>query len=420
MATVDEGGLVGSILTTGSAWLPVLHRDAPPQTTSAPTVSLEGRLRVLHVSEVVWGGVPSLLRHFVAEQAAAGHDVHLLGPEAMPAFPGATRHVWRVDRHRPWTVAAALHDLRRTLTIVRPDVVHLHSFVAGLLGRPPGQRAVLGLSAPVVYQPHAWSFDLFTRDALSRAVRWSELRSRRHTDVVVANCTEEIDEGRRIGIDLPARALGVAVDLERFSPVSSAERDDCRRRMGIDAANVVVCVGRLGWQKGQDLLLPVWERTPLTDTQLVLVGPGDPEPLRALAPTRWGRGVLAVGEVSDVRPWLWAADVIVLPSRYEGEAVTVAEALACGRPVVATAVNGAAATIVRGPRPAAGAVVGVGDMDSLVSEVIRRTQDPALRRREGIAGRRRAEALFAPAAVAGRLEMAYRDAITMFPRRVAR
>lgn len=411
---------MASILTTGGVRQRVPQRDALPATKPGRSVTPGGPLRVLHISEVVWGGVPSLLRHFVAEQAAAGHDVHLLGPPGMPTFPGATPHMWRVDRRRPWTVAPAVRDLRRTLADVRPDVVHLHSFVAGLLGRLPGQQAVLGLGAPVVYQPHAWSFDLFPRDTLSRAVRWSELRSVRNTDLVVANCTEEIDEGRSIGIDLPAHALGVAVDLARFHPVSRAERDEWRRRLGVTAKSVVVCVGRLGRQKGQDLLLPVWDRSPVPDTQLVLIGPGDPEPLRALAPNHWGSGVLAVGEMSDVRPWLWAADVLVLPSRYETVAIAVAEALACGRPVVATAVNGTAATIVEDPLPAAGAVVGVGDMESLVAEVARRIGDPALRRREGIAGRNRAEALFAPAAVAGRLECAYRDAITLFPQRVAR
>lgn len=372
---------------------------------------------MLHVSEVVWGGVPSLLRHFIAEQAAAGHDVHLLAPSAMPRFPGATHHDWRLDRRRPWTGAPALWGLRQTVERVHPDVVHLHSFVAGFLGRLPGQESVLGLRAPVVYQPHAWSFELFPRDALSRAVRWSELRSVPNTDVLVANCTEEIDEGHVNGIDLPAHALGVAVDLDQFRPVSIVERDVWRRRLGVTARHVMVCVGRLSRQKGQDLLLPAWEQAGPPHSQLVLVGPGDPELLRALAPTGWGSDVISVGELSDVRPWLWAADMLVLPSRYETVAVAVAEALACGRPVVATAVNGTTATVVDGPLAPAGAVVEVGDMESLVAEVSRRVADPVLRDRESIAARRRAETLFAAETVGGRLEGAYRDAIVRHGRR---
>lgn len=369
------------------------------------------RLRVLHVSEVHWGGVVTLLEHFTAEQVRAGHQVHLLAPEGMRTFDGVEQRTWRIVRGRPWTVATALLDLRRAVREIRPDVVHLHSFVAGLLGRLPGRRALLDARVPIVYQPHAWSFDLFTRKSVGNAVRRWEGWAARATDELVANCDDEIAEGRSIGVDVTSRALGVAVDVSRFRPVDGAGRESFRAQLGLDAKHVLLCLGRLARQKGQDLLLPAWERSRPSDTALVLLGPGDTAPLEALAPTQWGKTVLAVGEHDDVRPWLWASDLLVLPSRYETVALVVAEAMSCGRPVVATAVNGARDTILDGPLPAAGAVVEVGDMDRLVAEATRRLEDADLWAAEAAAGRQRAEQLFSPGQVADRLEAAYREAV---------
>lgn len=376
------------------------------------------KLRILHVSEVHWGGVVTLLRHFTAQQAMAGHEVHVLAPDGMPELPGTACHRWRLDRHHPWTVATALVDLERTVAAVRPDVVHLHSFVAGFVGRVPLARSLASQGVPVVYQPHAWSFELFRSAVASGLVRrWERLAARR-TDVLAANCQDEVEEGRRFGAQTPAAVLGVAVDTERFRPADSTDRADIRRRLGIEHDHVLLCLGRVARQKGQDLLLPAWERHHPPRTALVLLGPGDTEPLQELAPTQWGKSVLAVGEHDDVRPWLHASDALVLCSRYETVGLVVAEAMACAVPVVTTAVNGARATVTDPPLPSAGEVVPLGDMGALVAAAARRVADPRLQAVEGRAGRVRAEHMFRPEVVAGRLEAAYRDAIATRTRKV--
>src|SRR5262245_59044345 len=373
-------------------------------------------LRILHVSEVHWGGVVTLLDHFVAEQQRDGHEVHVLAPEGMHALPGAGQRGWRIDRSRPWTFPAAARDLRRAVKEIQPDVVHLHSFIGGLIGRLPFPRTPVARAdsasrAGVVYQPHSWSFDLFTRQSVTAAVQRWESWAARSTDVLVANCDDEVAEGRAVSIDVTARVLGVATDLERFHPVDAAERDALRAELGVETKHMLLCLGRLVRQKGQDLLLPAWERERPPDTTLVLLGPGDQEPLAALAPTQWGESVLAVGEHEDVRPWLWASDALILCSRYEGVPLVIAEAMACGRPVIATAINGARETIESGPLAPAGSVVELGDMAALIAEAGLRLDDAELWAAESTASRTRAEELFAPTQVVDRLVAAYREAI---------
>ena len=374
------------------------------------------RLRILHVSEVQWGGVVTLLRHFTAQQAAAGHEVHVLAPSGLPSLDGAEHHRWSLERKTPTTYPAATRELRRTVARLRPDVVHLHSFFAGLLGRVPGSGTG---GVPVVYQPHAWSTDLFSSAAASTLVAKLERGGGRRTDVLVANCLDEIAAGRDLGVDVPSHELGVTVDGSVYRPPSEAERQQARRELGLGDERLLLVLGRIARQKGQDLLLQEWEERPVQGATLVLVGPGDSEPLRAVAPREWGRSVRAVGEPPAVLPWLWAADVLLLPSRYETVGLVVAEAMATGLPVVATAVHGARATIEEpgtlGARdlPPAGAVVASGDMAALLREAERRLTDDDLRRREAESALQRAAQLFVPDQVSARLEAAYRHAIAL-------
>jgi glycosyltransferase involved in cell wall biosynthesis len=126
-----------------------------------------------------------------------------------------------------------------------------------------------------------------------------------------------------------------------------------------------------------------------------------------------------VGEPPEVLPWLWASDLLLLPSRYETVGLVVAEAMSTGLPVVATAVHGARATIEEpgtlgaSGLPPAGAVVPLGDAAALLEQAERRLRDDGLRRQEAAAALERAAALFVPEEVAGRLEVAYRHAIDL-------
>jgi glycosyltransferase involved in cell wall biosynthesis len=369
-------------------------------------------LRILHVSEVHWGGVVTLMRHFTREQVTAGHAVHVLAPTALARDVEGVRHPWSIRRSRPWTLVPALRQLRTVVARERPDVIHVHSFVAGLLARLPLVGAVGG-SAAIVYQPHAWSFELFGSRLFNAAVkRWERWASRR-TDMLVTNCRDEILEGKHVGVVGAARVLGVAVDTDRFHPVSVAERTALREQLGLASRWVVLCLGRLVRQKGQDLLVPAWEVAHPEGSELVLVGPGDPTPLRELAPTEWSRSISWRGEQQDVERWLAAADVLVVPSRYETVALVVAEAMACGIPVVTTRFNGAEETVTDGPLPAGGAVVDLGDMRALIDQVRSRLHEAGPARAESAAARTRAQTLCQPRTVAERLEAAYVEAIAV-------
>lgn len=362
-------------------------------------------MRILHTVECDGvGGVASVLRTYCAAQQAAGHEVHVLAPH--DPREGVSWHAWHIDRARPTSWGRAGRELAATVRACRPDVVHLHSFFAGMIGRAalPGR----GAGRPVVvYQPHSWAYQAVGGRAPELAVTAIEVLLGRRTSHLICNCPAELDEGRRHGVSSPGSAVGVPVDTRAYCPAGATVRPALRRRLA-RRDRVVLCVGRISYQKGQDQLVSEWVRNPVPGAELVLVGGGDVEPLRRLAGGEWGRSVRCVGHQDDVRPWLRMADVLVVPSRYEGQSVAVAEALACGLPVVAGAVNGAVDAIVRGPRPPAGAVVAQGDLVALVSECRRRVLDDRLREREAAGARQRACALFDQAVVSAEVERVYR------------
>lgn len=375
-------------------------------------------MRVLHVSEVCIGGVSALVRAFADAQVDRDHEVHVLAPPLLEASAG-TRHAWHVHRGRPLQLRAAVHRLNTVCREVRPDVIHLHSFFGGFLGRVPS--SLIGGAAAVVYQPHSWNYDAARHRAQHVGLAAWERWASRRTDVIVVNCLDEKAEGLRNGVRAPIDVVGIPIDTDHFAPGADELQQRERVELGLTADKTLLCLASLCWQKGQDRLVEAWEQSPVDGAVLILVGGSegpylrrvDAAALRRLAPSEWGRTIHAVGHQLDVRPWIRAADVLIQPSRYEAMGVAVAEALSCGVPVLTFDVNGAREAIEDGPEPPAGAVVPQGDTAALVEACRARLEDPQRRAREATAARVRALRLFAVDAVADRLEAAYGRAIAL-------
>jgi glycosyltransferase involved in cell wall biosynthesis len=347
-------------------------------------------VRVLHVAQPTDYGVARYIDDLVAGQLAIGWSVIVAcPPDGMLAGSVVTRgahHIsWSASRNPGPEVAAEIVRLRQVVNAVRPDLVHLHSSKAGLAG-----RAALRRARPTIFQPHAWSF-LTGPTVRCAAARLWEQRASRWSDAIVCGSCAEQQQGVSAGIAAHWHVVPNAIDVAHFTLAGDAGRQRARRSIGVGDEPLVVCVGRLCAQKGQDLLLDAWPlvRAAVPEARLVLVGDG---PDRQVIEARDCPGVELAGRQGDVRPWLWAADVVVQPSRYETMALSMLEAMACGRSVVATDIEGAREALGSTPGVAAGALVAPGDWPGMSGSLIRRLRDPGLCRREGLIGRRRVEA----------------------------
>ncbi|HET6348975.1 MAG TPA: glycosyltransferase family 4 protein [Candidatus Krumholzibacteria bacterium] len=165
------------------------------------------------------------------------------------------------------------------------------------------------------------------------------------------------------------------VDAVRFAP---ADRGAARASLGLALdARIAVCVSRLSHEKGIDVLIDAARVIGHPDVRIVVVGDGverDALTAQAHAAGLAERITFAGTRPHDEIPrWLAAADVAVLPSRAEGMPNAVLEALAAGRPVVATAVGGTRELI---HDPALGLLVPPDDPASLAKALEQALSSP--------------------------------------------
>jgi glycosyltransferase involved in cell wall biosynthesis len=254
-----------------------------------------------------------------------------------------------IDPRHDLRALGALGDLLRERSF---DVAHTHTAKAGVLGRVAARR---GGVPRIVHTYHGFPFHEFQSRARRGAYVAIERRLGRITDVALCVGTGVAVEAIRRGLVAPerVRTIGVAVDTQPSSATqaadSSAARARARRALGVPAgATVIGSVGRLTYQKAPEDFLAAIRAVGRPGVVGVWIGDGElagriARRARSLAP----RVVLA-GERPDVLKLLPAFDVFLLSSRYEGLPTAVVEAMACGVPVVATAVNAVSDVVMPG------------------------------------------------------------------------
>lgn len=289
---------------------------------------------------------------FVADLAEGlrerGVEVEALAPGSFRDFglaagPGVAANL----RRRPWLAPPLLASMALAArgAAGRADLVHAHWLQSG--------APALAALRPLVVTVHGSDLELARR--APRLARPLLRRAR----VVIAVSEFLADEARRLG----AGDVRVIPNGVRVPPGVGEEADPPE----------ILFVGRLSPEKGVEDLVAA-----ANGLNLVVVGDG---PLRARVPQ--ARGFVSRGELE--RSYARAA-VVVCPSRREGFGLACAEAMAHGRPVVASAVGGLAELVVDG---GTGLLVPPGDPAALRAAIEQLLADAELRRRLGAAGRTR-------------------------------
>jgi glycosyltransferase involved in cell wall biosynthesis len=361
-------------------------------------------IAILHVAQPTDAGVARYVADLTAAQVGAGERVAVACPSHGPLAgwarrAGATHLDWPARRAPGPGLIGEIRTLAAHVRASGPDIVHLHSSKAGLAGR----LAIRGRIATVV-QPHAWSFEAVTGLTGFLAERWERLGAK-WSDRIVCVSEAEAQRGRARGVGASIHVIPNGVDVNAWPPTSPAESAAARRRFDMGTTPVAACVGRLSRQKGQDVLLDAWPtvRAHVPGATLVLVGDG---PDRAALERRAGPGVMFAGAADSVRPWLAAADLVVVASRWEGMSLAMLEAMACARCVVSTDVSGA-----REALPAA-AIVPRENPSALAASIVDRLRDSALREREATAARQYVETRFDFARAAHAVARLYEDILS--------
>jgi D-inositol-3-phosphate glycosyltransferase len=303
----------------------------------------------------------------------------------LPAFTRALDDAWSADA---------------------PDIVHGHFWMSGMValaaaaGRFPVVQTFHALGS--VKRRHQGAEDTSPEGRVR-----AEVAVARQADRVLATCTDEVFELARMGT--PRRRMTIVpcgVDTTAFTPEGPvAERGDRPR---------VVSLGRLVRRKGVDEVIEAMRRLPAAE--LVIAGgegDGDPDAARLREHARQmgvADRVHLVGPVSrtDVPALLRSADAVVCVPWYEPFGIVPLEAMACGRPVVASAVGGIQDTVVD---QVTGLLVPPRRPDALAGALRDLLASPTMGAAYGIAGRDRVLARYGWERVAAATAQVYDEVV---------
>ncbi|SFO48965.1 glycosyltransferase [Actinomadura madurae] len=376
------------------------------------------------------GGQNVFVAELATELGRQGHDVTVYTrrdsrdlPERVRLAPGATvehvpagppEHVAKDDL-LPWMRDFGTY-LERRWAADPPDVAHAHFWMSGLAAiqaaQPAGARRV-----PVVQTYHALGTVKRRHQGGGDTSPASRIRLERAigrgADSVIATCSDEVAELAAMGVPRDrVRVVPCGVDLDLFTPEGPASGEGGRHRL--------VVLSRLVERKGVDTAIRALAHLP--DAVLTIAGGPphgelnrDPE-VRRLRKVARNAGVSSRVEFlgrlgrDAVPPLLRSASLVVTLPWYEPFGMVPLEAMACGVPVVASAVGGHLDTVADG---VTGALVPPRDPEGAAAAIRALLDDPAARAAMGFASAGRARERYSWARVAAGTAEVYQRAAAL-------
>lgn len=314
------------------------------------------RLRVAMVITRLHGGAGIVALRSALALAANSHRVTIItgwGDElARQALDAGVETVIEPSLRAPIAPVRDALAYRRLVELFRYrrfDVVHTHTAKAGVLGRRAAARVGV---ARIVHTYHGFPFHPFQSRVRSGSYVRIERRMGKVTDATLCVGDRVAAEAVRLGLAPPERVRAVAVPVDLGAPIATpSNRARARRELALPTdALVVGAVGRLTYQKAPEDFVATLDALPDREVLGVWIGGGElAADVRSSAERTLRPGKLVLtGERSDVLDLLPAFDIFALPSRYEGLPLALVEAMVCGLPVVATAVNAVPDLVIPG------------------------------------------------------------------------
>ncbi|MBM4072421.1 MAG: glycosyltransferase family 4 protein [Planctomycetes bacterium] len=300
------------------------------------------------------GGTEVYVSRFARQMLAAGHEVHLFSSAFREAPAGARLHC--VQPYHAAAVQAAITTARLDVMVGsgrRPGMNVVQPHGGTYLGSRRQNLALI--RNPILRRMQAWFNSVNPKCRAAARLEQSMYAQQEPRPHFVA-ISERVRDDMRRDYHVPDERLHVVyhgVDTEQFSPAKKAvQRDEMRRAWGLEPDTVCFLLVAHNFRlKGARELIEAAAqiRRQRRDFAVLIIGKGRQAPFQRLA-RRLGCGdvVRFPGALREVERAYAAADVYVQPAWYEPFGLVVLEALACGLPVIATRITGAAELMTEG------------------------------------------------------------------------
>jgi glycosyltransferase involved in cell wall biosynthesis len=384
------------------------------------------QLRIVHViARLNVGGAARSVIELAAEERRRVHDVVVVAGSLAPgedsmeylavergvpvlALPALRREL------SPRQDVSAIRSLRRLLHERRPHVLHTHTAKAGATGRLAALLTGEAKPPAIVHTFHGHVLSGYFSPRRERFFQLVERALAGRTSTLIAVSEEVRDDLVGFGVARAEQFAVVPYGFELSTLGGEERRAALRAELGIgDGAFVVGFAGRLTpIKRPLDLVRTLAAlRADGIDASLVVVGDGPDRPrAEGLASAMGVAGHCRfLGYRRDIEPWYSAFDAFLLVSQNEGTPVVAIEALAAGRPVVATNAGGTRTIVKHG---LSGFLAPIGDTPALAAHLATLARDPDLARRLAAYGSADVRARFSLERMADDVEALYRKALT--------
>jgi glycosyltransferase involved in cell wall biosynthesis len=293
-------------------------------------------ISVLHAAEIIKGGICTYLRELITLQAhseSVGRIVVVI-PRSQQEdlkLPVNVELVTFADgSNRIMNSVKLARTVARVVGETAPDVIHIHSSFAGAMLRPT--LAFMRVRSVIIYCPHGWAFERDVRPLIKSFTRFFERVLSNWCHAIVCVAQFERMAGIRAGIR-PDKLVVIRNGISKLQPSvdnrSAVSWPQNRRRL--------LFVGRYDRQKGVDVLFRALRN--LQDEAFAFVIGGSVRNVQVADAPQNARCISWLS-ADEIQPYYESADVVVIPSRWEGLPLVAIEAMRAGATVVATAVGG--------------------------------------------------------------------------------
>jgi glycosyltransferase involved in cell wall biosynthesis len=336
--------------------------------------------RLLHIKGAGFGGDSVLILELGRAAKEQGFQVDVLAsdPRFQEMILEAGLGLVDLDvirrEIRPVRDTRALAALMRLFSRSSYSIVHTHTSKPGILGRLAARRS--GVPA-IIHTPHLFPFHEESGRLSAAAYVRCERLAARWCDRIVAVSEFHREWALQLGIGRPGQVISIpnGVPAERTVPTSSSA--DVRRALGIGDAFMVFASGRLAPQKGIEYLVRAAPRVreAIPGARIVVAGDGPLEDRLAQLSGELGveDTMQFIGFRADIAELLGAADLVVLPSLWEGLSISLLEAMAAAKPIVTTTLGSNREVTNDG---AAARLVPPKDVDALAAAIVALAEAP--------------------------------------------
>ena len=306
------------------------------------------KIKVLHITQATIGGTLEYLKLFFNHINKDEYEVYLACPSYGPMkkeIEDMGVKVYPLEMTREISLKDDLNsfmEMKKLIKRVNPDIVHLHSSKAGVLGKVASYLNKI----PCIYNAHGWSFSMNVSDKKKKVYSLIEKYTSLFCDKIVNISEYEHNLAKQYNIASDKKMITIhnGIDIEKYDK-SNYSRKDTLKELGIPQECFIVgMVARISEQKDPIKFIEIAKEVcrVIENAYFVLVGDGELRNQVDKLITKYnlkGR-VKITGWVNDVNKYISVFDIGILTSRWEGFGLVLTEYMAAKKPIVASYTGG--------------------------------------------------------------------------------